>query len=623
VNAADGSYRNGRIAEALRLARDLCAGSGAFFVTKQGEVRLSLSSMANTPEFAERTLTLGRLCLEHPGAAGPEVFYTAEPMEKRSLDVSLTCVAATVMTEKGTIGVLGVVDNWLPELDDQEFAGLQRIAADLGRDLESIAALASELPDAPTPISEPTPLRPPPTPRTGPTPRETASSAEVATLRPVPIPDAKAAAHPDTFLGTLAQLIPDGVLVVREDGAIVFANETMIALVGRPAEDILGTDVTALLSDLDGSAPSGARGQSHEGSRFGGDSLVELLAAPPPGRRLLLRSADSNGVTVDVSGAFVGGSMDSTEGRFYVSTFRDSGPEISSENDPSALADALIESIDDAVVLTDVTGTVVGANARAVEWLAPESGSGIIGEHGASIVRLVSSQGSSPSLQEHPLSIALQGLAVSGEHWMLDRSDHEPRQVSVSTRLLPAGVGGGAILFLRDITAEAEQEARLTRLAMYDSLTGLANRNLLQEHLERALRNHRDHGERVVMVLLDLDDFKSVNDQYGHGVGDAVLVTVAGRIQHAVRSTEVASRIGGDEFVIVYTGAASDELDLIQERIRKALLAPYRVGSLVINVGASIGSVIANRFLDSPDSLLARADAEMYRRKQSRTKVHG
>ncbi len=617
MNAADGSYRNGRIAEALRLARDLCAGSGAFFVTKQGEVRLSLSSMANTPEFAERTLTLGRLCLEHPGAAGPDVFYTAEPMEKRSLDVSLTCVAATVMTEKGTIGVLGVVDNWLPELDDQEFAGLQRIAADLARDLESIAALASELTESQTPASEPTPIRPSPPSMAAPPPKVPAPSAEVATLRPVPNPEAAAAAHPDTFLGTLAQLIPDGVLVVREDGAIVFANETMIALVGRPAEDILGTDVTALLSDLDEDPLTGASGAS----------LVELLAAPPPGRRLLLQRAEGNEVAVDVSGAFVGGSMDSTEGRFYVSTFRDSGPESPSgrepKSDPTALADALLESIDDAVVLTDVSGTVVGANAKAVEWLAFESGPGIIGEPGASIVRLVSKQGASPSLEEHPLSIALQGLAVTGEHWFLDRRDQEPRQVTVSTRLLPPSVGGGAILFLRDITAEAEQEARLTRLAMYDSLTGLANRNLLQEHLERALRNHRDHGERVVMVLLDLDDFKSVNDQYGHGVGDAVLVTVAGRIQHAVRSTEVAARIGGDEFVIVYTGAASDELELIQERIRKALLAPYRVGSLVINVGASIGSVIANRFLDSPDSLLARADAEMYRRKQSRTKVHG
>jgi diguanylate cyclase (GGDEF)-like protein len=209
---------------------------------------------------------------------------------------------------------------------------------------------------------------------------------------------------------------------------------------------------------------------------------------------------------------------------------------------------------------------------------------------------------------------------VSDEHWVLERPDHVPRQVSVSARRLPPSAGDGAILFLRDVTAEAEEEARLTRLAMYDPLTGLANRNLLQEHLERALRNHRDHGERVVMVLLDLDDFKSVNDQYGHSVGDDVLVTVAGRIQHAVRSTEVAARIGGDEFVIVYTGAASDELDLIQERIRKALLAPYRVGQLVVNVGASIGSVIANRVLDSPDSLLARADAEMYRRKQARSR---
>jgi len=604
------------------LARDLCAGSGAFFVTHAGEVRLSLSSAANSTDFAERTLALGRLCLEHPGAVGREVFYTAEPMEKRSLDVSLTCVAATVLSDAGPLGVLGVVDNWLPELDDQQFAGLERIAADLGRDLESIASLQSGPSESHSSPSEPT-TQWGPTATIGAKSNPPTQLAEITTLSSVINAETKAGAHADTFLGALAQLIPEGVCVAREDGAIVFASEPMIELVGRPAADILGTDVTALLSnpDSEGLAQTAREIRLDPGIPHG--RLVDLLAAPPPGRRLLLQNADDQGIAVDVFGASVGGSASSPAGQYYVSILRDAGSSISTDGDPSAFADALIESINEGIVRTDVSGLVVSMNAQALEMLGVESGLGIIGQPGSSIVGLLSSEGSRMSSEEHPLSRALQGMTVTGEHWVLERPDHGRRQVSVSARLLPFSAGNGAILFLRDVTAEAEEEARLTRLAMYDSLTGLANRNLLQEHLERALRNHRDHGERVVMVLLDLDDFKSVNDRYGHSVGDDVLVTVAGRIQHAVRSTEVAARIGGDEFVVVYTGAASDELDLIQERIRKALLAPYRVGNLVINVGASIGSVIANRLLDSPDSLLARADAEMYRRKQSRTRAHG
>ena len=166
----------------------------------------------------------------------------------------------------------------------------------------------------------------------------------------------------------------------------------------------------------------------------------------------------------------------------------------------------------------------------------------------------------------------------------------------------------------------AESRARLHHAATHDPLTGLANRALLRAFTDELAR--RDGGETGVMVI-DLDDFKTVNDAGGHDAGDEVLRTVADRMAALVRPADLLARTGGDEFVVVATGDEVDEvLRDTAERIHRALAEPIPTRGGPCQVGASIGRACGGAQSDFAH-LAAAADADMYRTKQRhRAKRH-
>jgi len=181
---------------------------------------------------------------------------------------------------------------------------------------------------------------------------------------------------------------------------------------------------------------------------------------------------------------------------------------------------------------------------------------------------------------------------------------------------------------LSDITEAKRAEGRLAFLAYHDRLTGLPDRALFEQDLTLALARARRQGAGVGVLFLDLDRFKEVNDRFGHGVGDEVLRAVAGRLQGAIRETDVLTRHGGDEFEILAgeigggdAGRAPASLQValgsIAERIHAALAAPLFAGEEAIEVSASIGiSVFPSPAPDGP-SLLKQADAAMYEAKRA------
>ena len=164
----------------------------------------------------------------------------------------------------------------------------------------------------------------------------------------------------------------------------------------------------------------------------------------------------------------------------------------------------------------------------------------------------------------------------------------------------------------------AELVVELERRADHDPLTGLANRDLLFRQLELMLRQRRRVG--VAAAFVDLDEFKAVNDRYGHHVGDQLLVHVATQLASAVRQGDVAARIGGDEFVVI--GEADDDHDAERfgQRLLEALGERVEVDDRSVPVAASIGvAYIAPGDHASPDEVLSRADARMYQHKRRRT----
>jgi diguanylate cyclase (GGDEF)-like protein/PAS domain S-box-containing protein len=180
--------------------------------------------------------------------------------------------------------------------------------------------------------------------------------------------------------------------------------------------------------------------------------------------------------------------------------------------------------------------------------------------------------------------------------------------------------------YLMDITKRKRAEERLAHLAYHDPLTGLPNRALFSEHLDVALAR-AERGDRGVAVLyVDLDDFKLVNDSFGHSAGDELLIEVARRLRQAVRATDVVARQGGDEFLILVAdldvgeGAAetgiAEVAGNVADQLRRALSAPFDISGTEIYCSGSVG--ISLHPLDAADAenLLKHADVAMYKAKE-------
>ena len=198
----------------------------------------------------------------------------------------------------------------------------------------------------------------------------------------------------------------------------------------------------------------------------------------------------------------------------------------------------------------------------------------------------------------------------------------------VSTRLIeedgrPVGVQG----MCRDVTARKEAEAALRRLASvnehqakHDSLTALPNRRLFQQRIEEALATDRSPGDGFAVLVIDLDDFKQVNDSLGHQSGDALLSALARHLHLAVREQDTVARLGGDEFGVLVDHVALDGSEWVRVvgRIERALEQPVHVQGVPVTVAASIGIAFHPAHGQSAEQLLQRADVAMYVAKEER-----
>lgn len=160
-----------------------------------------------------------------------------------------------------------------------------------------------------------------------------------------------------------------------------------------------------------------------------------------------------------------------------------------------------------------------------------------------------------------------------------------------------------------------EHVMSLHRLAFHDSLTGLPNRALFLDRLHQAMSQAFRHGEAVAVLFVDLDDFKSINDRFGHQTGDAVLIQVAERLRRAARTEDMVARLAGDEFAVVVERLVDDqEAVAIAERVARSLQEVIQTPEQLITTSASVGVAVSTGF-HSPEDLLREADQAMYRGK--------
>lgn len=197
-------------------------------------------------------------------------------------------------------------------------------------------------------------------------------------------------------------------------------------------------------------------------------------------------------------------------------------------------------------------------------------------------------------------------------------------QLTISTVRNPRGIITHYVAIFSDITLIKQHQQRLEHLAHFDALTQLPNRMLLGDRLQQAKAQAERNSRMLAVCYLDLDNFKPINDEFGHAVGDYLLIDVAQRLKTCVRGGDTVARLGGDEFVLLIGNLANlAECDHAMARVVKAIAQPFRVSQRLVNVSASIGVTLYPNDSADSDTLLRHADQAMYAAKQAgRNRYH-
>jgi diguanylate cyclase (GGDEF)-like protein/PAS domain S-box-containing protein len=273
---------------------------------------------------------------------------------------------------------------------------------------------------------------------------------------------------------------------------------------------------------------------------------------------------------------------------------------------------SLVQNASDVVILVNAEGRIeyVSPAVRQVMGYAPddELGKGVLdyvhpdhfAEVGERFVEVASEPGRSTRME-------LRARHHDGSWRWVD---------ATATNLLHDQAVGGLVINYRDITDRKALEEQLRHQAFHDPLTGLANRALLRDRIDHALSHRRDGTSISAVMLMDIDDFKLLNDSLGHEAGDAALAAVAGRLSEVLRPADTAARLGGDEFAIFVEDISSpDEAVRIGERVLTAVQKPLRLGNRRLLLRSSLGVALAERGKQASDELLRNADVAMYRAK--------
>ncbi|UZX02273.1 EAL domain-containing protein [Arthrobacter sp. CDRTa11] len=407
--------------------------------------------------------------------------------------------------------------------------------------------------------------------------------------------------------GSLLDANPDGLIALAPDGTISLANKAAARLFGLSQDELLGTDHRHLLL-------AGSQGE-----------LVELFQQlqEQPGKDIAPREVHgvhSSGYSF--SAEMAGAILEADEGTQLLVSVRSTAHRRAADADlrkAMSLLTATLESTADGILVVSSEGKLAGLNEQFLKmWgIPPEL---LDGDSAEPIMRLILAQVTHPEafmarvaeLQEDP-------AAESND--MLDFRDGRTferysRPQKVGDRIV------GRVWSFRDVTPRrqaqeqaqramqemAAQAEQLKAMAFQDPLTGLANRAVFNSALEAALSQPR--LKSVDVLLLDLDDFKEVNDILGHQAGDDMLVEVARRLTGCVPNADVVARLGGDEFVVLLT--ACQDVEATAACIVRCLNVPMQIHDTMLRPCLSLGVASAGREAIGASGLLREADIAMY-----------
>jgi len=391
----------------------------------------------------------------------------------------------------------------------------------------------------------------------------------------------------------------------REDAPIIFANEAFLEMTGYEEDEILGRNCRFLQCE---ETDQRRVAEIREALEAEEPVTVELLNARKEGTRFWNHLSISP--VRDETGQlthFVGFQRDVTR---RVEAER----ELREHQRRLERYKMIVENTTDAVVVKDAEGRYQLVN-ESFEHLVGASESEIIGKtaeevFGSEIGREIRRRGRK----------TMEAGAIRSYE---ERVGTEEFQRTFLTTAIPIGEGEeveGMIGISRDITERKRMQENLERMALYDQLTELPNRALFHDRLEQAIERVRRRGTPFAVGFVDLDDFKAVNDSFGHAAGDELMRKVASRLQASVRSEDTLARVGGDEFILLVEAVDDRKiLELVADRLRERFEPPFGIKESEVHVSVSIGFAFPSEealaegdFELDVESLIRTADRAMY-----------
>ncbi len=279
-----------------------------------------------------------------------------------------------------------------------------------------------------------------------------------------------------------------------------------------------------------------------------------------------------------------------------------------------ALAAKVFTHARESIMITDAEGLIIEVN-KTFSDITGYSREEAIGK----TPRILKSERQSPEFYVDMWQAIVNEGYWYGEIWN-HRKNNEVYAVmqTISAVRDVNGITTHYVSLASDITPMKQHQEQLERIAHYDVLTNLPNRVLLADRLSQAVLQCSRHGQSLAVVFLDLDGFKTVNDAYGHDIGDELLIALSIRMKEALREGDSLSRIGGDEFVAVLADLAKvEDCEPVLERLLLAASEPVTVSGVVLNISASIGVTLYPRDNVDADLLMRHADQAMYMAKES------
>ena len=396
--------------------------------------------------------------------------------------------------------------------------------------------------------------------------------------------------------------LPEGIVFLDPEGRYVLWNQRYAEIyktsadlfqVGVKLEDTLRVGI--------------ARGDYPDAVGHEEAWLAERLSLMAnPGERHEQRLADGRWIMIEerktADGGTIGIRVDITELKQALSDLTQT----------RGFLDAVIEAMPVMVLVTDpATGRILMLN-RAGETALGFARDEVVGKTYAEVFPAAEAE----RLAAHDNALMRFGGAAAVEEQQVSTRDGATRLLRMKKMIVRDGAGAPQyiVAVCEDTTEQRRSEARIAHMARHDALTGLPNRLLFHDRLNRALT--RSAESPVAVLCVDLDRFKTVNDTLGHPVGDELLKLVARRLEGCIREGDTVARLGGDEFAIIqHRLETTDAAGLLAERVVEALAAPFEVQGHQVVCGASLGIAIAPADGKLAEELLKKADMALYRAK--------